>query len=365
MIINIPIQPTGLNAYLGTSQIVIPSHLRRLFYTSWEDALWDIVNAKKIKKGAVILVPEFFCGDVVLNMKNHFLKVEWYPCDTNFQTDPKRFGQYIKKLKPSIIVIFHAVGISNKLFSEREIWINKINADTIIIEDSVNRIVDPKKINLIHPNHVVIDSLRKVSPLQGSDLYGTYNFMSFTQMKNVLTFPYSLSIFTASVVFQCLLQLTVLFKRQPIGTIFNRLAEKVMIAVYRLTGSSLQGAPGFWICNVLSRRLDIKKIEECKKRQVSQYKRGLVTLWKSHAFFKISVPSADEGLLRGFPIGIHILKSNTIKKYLRKNNFLALFELNECPWSNKQKVIYLPLGPHVSDDEIKFVIQLLKKSTLL
>lgn len=362
---NIPIQPTGLNVYLGAARIVVPPRLRRLFYMSWEDALWDIMAAKNIKEKSIILVPEFFCGDVVIAMKKHGLRTIWYPCDKNFQTDPLIFKKIIEKHDPTFIVIFHAAGITNNLFVTYKKWLSAMSSKTIIIEDAVHRIVDPRKIKIIHPHHVIIDSLRKVTPLQGSNLYGRVDFLNFKQGKSLNTLLYGSTVVLLSCIFQFFLFLTILFKWQRIGKLFNLLAEKIMVRIYRLTGSSNKSSPGMGVFNYLSQRLDIRRIEHSKKKQVAKYHKDLSSIFKTPHFFKIAIPPKDEKLLRGFPVGIHLPQATAIRTFLRKQGFLALFELNDCPWSKHEKVIYLPLGPHISNGDIEFVITQLNKSALL
>jgi hypothetical protein len=117
--------------------------------------------------------------------------------------------------------------------------------------------------------------------------------------------------------------------------------------------------------NYLSLRLDIRRIEHSKKKQVAQYHKNLSTIFKTPHFFKITIPPEDEKLLRGFPVGIHLPQATAIRTFLRKQGFLALFELNDCPWSKREKVIYLPLGPHISNRDMEFVITQLNKSALL
>ncbi len=57
----------------------------------------------------------------------------------------------------------------------------RCNNEKTIIEDCVHRITDPNKIKLLTPHHIRIDSLRKVTPVQGSNLYGNSNFIDFSE----------------------------------------------------------------------------------------------------------------------------------------------------------------------------------------
>jgi hypothetical protein len=346
----ISVQPTGLHHYLRKDSFVIPKNLSHFFYASWEDALWDLLRYFAIPKKSVAMVPAFFCGDVVNNMSKHGLKSVWYPCDENFQTDPKVFRTWLLKHKPKVVAILHAAGITNQLFAHKEIWLDALPEDAILIEDSVHRIVDPEKIRLVAPRHVVMDSLRKVVPLPGSNLYG--NKKTLSQLKpttNWKTVPYQISVFGWWGIFQILLALNL-----------NALAEKAMIAGYDIIGDSHVSGTGWPIVRTLAQHLDLNAIEAAKQRQVALYKKHLSPLWENSAFFLPSYPHSDSGKLRGFPVGLRLKTAQDILKKLRAKGLLVRFELNDSVWSKHNKVVYLPLGPYLSNADAIAVAKVLR-----
>lgn len=338
----ISVQPTGLHHYLTTQRLVTPQNLRRLFYSSWEDALWDLLLYFEIPKNSLAMVPEFFCGDVVNNMKQHGLNSIWYPCDENFQTDPKVFKNWLLKHKPQVVIILHAVGITNQLLAKKDTWLSALPPNAILIEDSVHRIVNPQNIRLIAPRHVVMDSLRKVVPLPGSNLYGDNKVLA--QLHPTAwwkTVPYQLQVFGWWLIFQILLALKL-----------NTIAEKAMLAGYDVIGDSYVSGAGWPIARSLAYHLDITKIEESKQRQVALYKKYLSPLWEDERFFAPTFSHTDSGKLRGFPVALRPKTADSILAKLRAKGILVRFELNDSVWSQKNKVVYLPLGPYLSNSEV-------------
>lgn len=346
----ISVQPFGLHHYLTKKRLVTPHNLRHLFYASWEDALWDLLPHFKIDSGSTALVPEFFCGDVVQNMAAHGLQTLWYPCDNNFQTDPHVFKKWLLQHKPQVVAILHADGITNQLFAHTDIWLSALPKDALLIEDSVHRIVDPQKIKLITPRHVVMDSLRKVVPLPGSNLYGNRETLAeLTPTPWHTTIPYQIQVFGWWFIFQVLLTLRL-----------NGLAEKAMIAGYDVIGDSSKSGAGWPLAQHLASHLDIQHIEESKAQQVALYKKHLSPLWENPSFFAFTFPNSDDGKIRAFPVGIKLKNAHILLAKLRSRGVLVRFELNDSVWSQRNKVIYLPLGPYLSHEDITSLAQLVR-----
>lgn len=166
-------QPIHLQRYLSRKKRITLPKVKRLFYLSWEDALWDLLKKKHVPVGSVILVPEFFCGDVEDNMRAHGYTVQYYPVSKKLQTAEIDIAQAIRRWQPSTVIVFHALGIQNSLLCNGSIsWLGALSQECILIEDCVHRVIDPSRIHFVRRNHFMLDSLRKVVPIQGSFLYG-------------------------------------------------------------------------------------------------------------------------------------------------------------------------------------------------
>ena len=167
-----------LYPFLKFSKTPLSVKAGRFFYHSFEDALWDLLNKKKVPKGSLFLIPDFYCGDVLANIKLHGYKFILYSLDKHFRIKTKVFSKILKKYRPAVVVVFHAAGITSELMTDLS-WTKMLGERTLLIEDCVHRVVNPANLKFISDNHFIIDSLRKISPLYGSCIYGTEKGMSY------------------------------------------------------------------------------------------------------------------------------------------------------------------------------------------
>ncbi len=356
-----PIQPVGWWHYLRWQATTVPENLQHFSYLSWEDALWDLLEYFSYPKPSTILVPEFFCADVVENMETHGLQHKTYPLDKNLQADPKVFKKLLQEYQPQVVVILHAVGITNQLFAQKDVWLSALPKDTLLIEDSVHRVVNPAEISLISPRHIVLDSLRKVAPIPGTNLFGGEVLKELKPTDSWKTIPYQSAVLAWWMIFQCCLMLALLPNNRW-KKIWNALAEKSMLRGYDWIGDNFSAASGNTVFQWLSLRLDHEKISRTKKTQVELYETLLNPLWKSPALFKLTFPESDFGNLRGYPVGLELQNAQQILTKMRSKSLLVRFELNDFGWTQKQKIVYLPLGPHVSESQIIQICEILENS---
>lgn len=357
----LPIQPPFIPQFFDFKKKpkIQPKNFRS-FYISWEDALWHLLELHKIKKNSTVMIPSFFCWDVVENMRAHGLQEIVYPVDKNFQTDPKIFAKLLKKHQPNVIVIFHAVGITNQLFENKYLWLKTLPQNAILIEDCVHKIIDPKEITFITKNHILMDSLRKVIPVQGSQVFSQFSIPQTTSKDNILTFWYRTQIIFWWTMMQFFLTVVFYSKNKKIQKIGNQLAEKSMKIGYDIIGDHNLPGAGSPIMNYLSKFIATESIKAIKQEQVGLYETKLKNLQKNSNFFIPKYAQADKKELRGFPLGIELSIAKQFLEYLRKNSILVRFELDDSIWSKKQKVVYLPLGPYVTEKDILFICNKIK-----
>jgi len=323
----IPVQPTCLWKYWSGKKTQLARGVSRRAFLSWEDAVWDLLEAKKVPKKSVVLIPEFYCPDVMDNIAAHGYLWRTYPVDRNFKTTTLDFSKAIKRYKPAVIIIFHAVGIHNDL---------PIPKKGIVIEDCVHRTIDPSKVAIQTRDHFIADSLRKVVPLQGSILYGKEEDLAGWE-KQDNTLWYAKKVYFWWILMQLCLN---------IG--FMKQAEYAMLKGYDIVGDNPEGAhalPGtIW----MQERLDFKKIRKIKAKQVVEYEKHFPSdLYKS----------SDRGELRGFPLLIDKKKISGI----RAKGLLIRKELAGCAWSKKHTIVYLPLGPHISERQQREIIEIVRE----
>lgn len=350
----ISLKPICLWKYLKFERNKIPKNVGRLFYLSWEDALWDILIKKKIKKGSTVLVPEFFCGDVENNIRNHGYKIAYYPVNSRLTTSPKQLIRTIHKYSPEVLVILHPVGISNQLFRQNY-WVKLLKPETILIEDSVHKIVDPDKICFIKQNHFIIDSLRKVVPLQGSVVYAQKNEVDFTEPSPFQALGYAIKANLLWVVMQIFWNLSNWSHQSNLSNWFSLKANQIMKIGYDLIGDSVLPARGLFVFNSLQQFIDFEKIRQIKRKQVEFYEHKL-TNFPKNIFQKISYSESDKGELMAYPLVLPINIADKTLKQIQDRGLLLNFELNDSVWSKKYKIIYLPLGPHLKKRDLEEVI---------
>jgi hypothetical protein len=341
-------QPILSLKYFKFKKNVLPENIKGLFYLSWEDALWDILSKKNIKHGSCILVPDFYCSDVEKNMKLHGCRLAFYKINNDLSADKESFVSQITKFKPQVIIIFHPVGIKSNLL-ENPKWLVKTVGDSILIEDSVHRVVDPKDFKIFKKNHFIINSLRKVVPIQGSWLYGDRADLDFYEPPFYQSFGYRIRV-------NILWFLMVAAWTLKLFT----LAEKLMLIGYDLIGDSILPAKGSYIAKFLAVRLDSRKIEETKNEQVIYYEKELGKILP----IKLSISDKDKRKMRGFPVVLSQKNAKNILNFLRGNGLLVRFELNDSGWSKKQKIIYLPLGIYMTRGQQTMVCNLVRSVVL-
>jgi hypothetical protein len=342
--------------FLGSKKSIIAGEVKRYYYHSFEDALWDLLIKKHVPKGSRILIPSFYCADVKNNIRLHGYVPQFYPVDKNFQIKESKLTLLIKRQKPSVLILFHACGITNTLVNPSFIARHK---DTYIIEDCVHRLVNPATVILFNDNHFVIDSLRKVSPLPGSFIYGTPVGLSFKQQ------PYHSTTYLFSSLYWYFLFRTIFIVSIILRN--SRLAAYAHSAILKrhddIIGDHMLPQRGLPISSFLSDWINYKKIEDRKIRQVMLYTKLLQSNLRAQAiYYPIHIPKRNYGLLHVFPIGIKHIPHGFIDT-LHKHSMAIWLKYEDSPWAKHRHVLFLPLGFHVSEEEIRYEMRILGSVT--
>lgn len=338
--------PIHLHRYLKKKKNQFPSNLGKLFYMSFEDALWDILKKKKVKKGSVILLPEFWCGDVQNNIVSHGYKYVHYHTTDDFKVNVSEIITKLKKIKPSVLLIFHPFGITNNLIQDTS-WLKNLSQKTILIEDCVHRLVDPSDIRLLTKNHLVMDSLRKAIPLQGSNVYGNREFFDFRPDLINGSFFYSVGVVFLWAVMQIFLNLGMV-----------KAGHKIMQIGYDLIGDSTDGAGGWSVFDYFQQFVDYDKVKEVKTMQIKFYEKELGRFQK-----RLYAPH-DRALMKSYPMVFPKKKGERLMEYLKIYGLMTKFELDDSAWSSRMKVIGLPVGLHLKTNDIRYIINIVKKGLL-
>ncbi len=342
--------------FLGLKRHLTPTHVKRYYYHSWEDALWELLRKKQIPLGSTILFPNFYCMDVLENVAKHGYKWQLYELDKNFQSTPQILVEAIHQHEPRIVILFHACGITTNLLKQTD-WIKSIPPETIIIEDCVHRLTNPKEVELLNDNHFVMDSLRKDSPLPGSFIYGTHKGLNYKQSNQDFS-TYQISSTMLFILFRLTFLLSQLLNS---GKLSNFAHHTLLKAHDDIIGDSWKSYPGLpWIPFIHS-FINFEKIEKLKTEQAKLYTELLKELFTPDSqFYKINIPESDYGKLHVYPLGLKHNRPEKLIEYLNKHNLNIWTKFPDCPWSEDKSVLFLPLGFHIHKKDIVRIMRLIK-----
>lgn len=345
--------------FLHLTRYAMPYGVKRRYFISFEDALWNVCTSRKFPKGAVILLPNFYCMDVVENIRAHGYTPILYPLDVHFQIQKKTLELFRKKYSPHAIVFFHACGIQNTLLSDRA-YIRNISKKTLIIEDAVHKLLNPEEISLVCDNHIVLDSLRKTSPLPGSFLYGTQKTVDTIQPPYIHEYVYLCYTFFLFVLFRLVFVTGIVIHSDWLIRFAH---TKILKKHDDVIGDSRVGHAGMWHIPFIHSFIHFRKIEMVKREQTTQYLRTLnKTSSTKHARYSVRIPEKNFGLLHVYPIGYILSPSvshDVINSFFEKHGIPIWTKYPDCPWSKKRAVVFLPLGFHVGYNEIDTVCRLI------
>ena len=296
-------------------------------------------------------MPNFYCLDVVKNIREHGYRVELYPLDNNFQIAPKRFMKLYRDMCPSVVILFAASGITSNL-SENKAVIKKMTEHSLIISDYVHRIIDPQQVTFLSRRHIVIDSIRKNTPLPGSFVYLTQDLAQELEAPSLRTIPYVLLVSLRYLYYRTLLSIAAHLHNTSLVTYADVVALK---AHDDLVGDSQLGNAGLpWVPHI-HRHLNLKKIKRTKKSQVKTYLTLLNPLLSRIPGMEVpAIKESDLGELRALPLIATGKLAKKVERALTPLNVWAIFP--DSPWSLNKRVFFLPLGFHIKPDDQRTIV---------
>lgn len=334
--------------------------LDQLFYLSFEDALWDFLKHKvdkvvskknyfatnKTDSKAVVLFPDFFCVDVWENCKNHGYKIATYKVEDDLTVRTEVFWKSVKQYNPDVVFIFHTFGIQNQLlnqdlFKKFAGW---------VIEDAVHRLIKPAELTLYSNRHIVIDSTRKLTPLPGSCIWAQKGVLDYMpQGVTLQTQEDAKKALNFWSEFQQLLSSGDFTEVQHAYQLLN-------------SGDNLIGDSELSITldsNYLAKRnyFNYLLIQQTKRQHYELYEQLLATILRDERFV-INWSRPPDFLPHDLAFYPLILKSDyafLLKDYLLQNYIQTFVEFSDSPWAINKNILCLPLGPHVSTQQVAIV----------
>ena len=325
-----------------------PKGVVRYYYHSFEDGLWDLI-AHRFPNGALFLIPDFYCMDVLENIVSHGSRYVLYPLNHEFQISGQEFTQLVQQHRPDIVLAFHACGITSHLMQKTD-WMRALKPNAIVLEDCVQRLINQNEIRLVAKNHIIMDSMRKVSPVPGSFMYGSADMLSFAQARGARWSGYFMSSFLLYIVFRAVLEFGFLVNSERIVTFAHRVLLK---AHDDIIGDSKTPHEGTRFFQILAEHMDVEKIQKLKEHQAKLYEQILKPLFDACAAQRIVLPERDFKELHVYPLVFADTPDKNLESYLRKRNMAVWFKFPDAPWSKNKSVLFLPLGPQITDAEIK------------
>ena len=345
--------------FLHRSRYELPRGIFQSHFLSFEDALWSILSQHKVPKKSVILIPSFYCMDVVENIKLHGYTPVFYPLDDNFQISQSLLLELVRKHTPRVLVLFHACGITNSILADGG-YIQNLCKNLFVVEDCVHRLINPANVVLHHANHFVIDSVRKVSPLYGSFVYSKMQIAVPYVHRSQKEYSYIFRAHLLYMMFRVVFVLGVMLHSYKLVSF----AHKHLLRFHDdLIGDSTYGYIGKQRYRFLHRYINFSFIEVNKKKQVELYERLLSPLHEGISpWYRVCMRDTDKKLLHVYPVGFKPRKNFTVsdvEKLLRDNRVPVWFKFLDSPWSKGRAVLFLPLGFHVTTKDIQRVCSLL------
>jgi len=332
------------------------SELDARTYLSFEDALWDLLENKKVPKESTILLPDFYCNDVAQNIQNHAYKIEYYELDDNFLCSFELLEEEVMRIKPSVVVILHVLGILNPIAAQSD-KIKTLSANTIVIEDAVHRYNVLSDVQIYSKNHFLIDSRRKVTPFHGSTIYGAKGTLQWPCSNADTNFLLKWYIVFLFWLFQMVLSVGVRFK----SMLVIKIADKLIDYHDEFIGDNKKSLSRVIYYDSLWDRVDFEKIFKVKNKHITMYESLKKDLSHRKNIRVITYTEDNKEQLRGFPIAVNASYADEFDRYLLANNIFLFRHLQDNRWSKKrgEVVYFLPAGVQVNELEVSHVISCL------
>lgn len=348
------LQPFKVLPFLSWKRQVWPNEFVREYYLSFEDALWNLLPRLGYKRGSKILVPTFYCLDVIENMKAHGYIVDEYPIDSDFSIDESVVNSIIQEIKPDIFIDFETNGIPTHI-SER--ISRKLPFHALIVHDKVHSLISPTIENFpISEKHLILTSTRKVSPFPGSMAIYSRN-----ARKSIAKLPlrYTIKALSLWIFYLLLLQFAYYLRSRW----FAVTAETIIKRHNDLIGDYTNSAPLPAMILSLIDRIDFAKVEASKQLQFEVYlKKFKAIIDESSEIWLMDNAVTHQKLQRGFPIIVSATYSQKFIDNCRDSGLIITSQSDDLTWSKKQELILLPLGPHLSVKDIELIAEIALKA---
>lgn len=343
-------QQLSLTTYFGRKKQVWPSTCSREYYISFEDALWDLLPRYGVQKGSTLLLPDFYCNDVLDNIRAHGYNVVLYRLDKQLLPDMQSFTTLIAECKPSVVIDFFVAGMASERSKELQ---KQLNPNTLYIYDFVHVLVSPVVTELLtRPNTLILTSTRKVSPYFGSlAIYNDHILAS----ANKVPVGYTTVAILKWLMYLLLLRISVV----TLITYFAFLADSVLDSHDNLIGDAVNAAPLPKFFLNIHDHLNPEKVKGIRLAQYESYWKELQN-FPQVLMLDRSKEFAPE--LRGFPILIDNKYREKFLKECKKLGYFAWTMFEDSTWKNDKNLVLLPMGGDFTLKDIQNISRIVLKA---
>ena len=343
-------QQLSLSAYFGREKQYWPTTCTREYYISFEDALWDLLPRYGVQKGSTLLLPDFYCSDVLDNIRAHGYKVVLYRLDEQLLPDMQSFSTLVAEYKPSVVIDFFIAGMPSERSKELQ---RLLETETLYIYDFVHVLVSPTVTELLtRPNTLILTSTRKVSPYFGSLAMYKDNILASA---NKIPLGYTTVAILKWFVYLTLLRISLITSL----SFFASLADSVLDSHDNQIGDAVSAAPLPKFFLTLHDYLNPENVKRLRLKQYEIYMKELQKCSKASLIDRAMIYAPE---LRGFPI---LIDNKLREKFLdecKKLGYFAWTMFEDSGWKSDKNLVLLPMGGDFTLKDIQNISRIVLKA---
>jgi hypothetical protein len=332
------------------------------FFLSYEDALWSLLLSRSAQKQAQetrVLLPDYYCMETVEFLRKRGCEILFYPVDAQLCHDEDAFYCALQDHQPDLIVLYHILGREPKLKHDLK-WLTLLKPDAILIEDCAHCLLDHKQIRFLCQYHYYIDSLRKVSPLQGARIFAAqanllpsvgwhwdlhrwhtaWLYLMWRMSLQGVRFLHNIRI--------------PLFGHKAISRALWQYSEYLFELHNERVGGADRPLAGFLIDQCLVQHIDLCKIKAHKRWLGVRYHAMLSRLSQlSPQLRPIAFDEGDWESLKFYPIAISKTESAKLLNFLAQRNIYLDVLYPDSPHCQERDYLMLPMSLHTKSHAIE------------
>ena len=299
------------------------------FFLSFEDGFVAVLNSYGIAPGSRLLFPEFYCMEVIEGLKRRGYQCACYACLASMRPNEESLLSAVSEYQPRLVCIYHPLGLSVQVQCQ-------MPEGVVLLEDHAHSLLDASELRIRGPGHVVMDSIRKVSPLQGSRVASAKTLSGaawslYRYRLLILHLGYRLLLFAA---------------RLSGGITTWRATDCIFERYTCLVGSARQPARGFFWDRWLVSRLSAAKARAARAPLAARAHALAASLARtSKIFCCLEFAESDFMRLRSYPLGLARPDlDGMLLRFLSQRGLRLDYIFPDCPFCRNLRLLMVPLG---------------------